>query len=70
MTQRERVIRYIKDFGSITSFQAYTDLGITQLGARIFELKQEGYNFKTQSKKSKNRYGESVHFIEYSLEEV
>ena len=70
MTQRERVIRYIKDFGSITSFQAYTDLGITQLGARIFELKQEGYNFKTQSKKSKNRYGESVRFIEYSLEEV
>ena len=31
VTQKERIIKYIKDFGSITSFQAYADLGITQL---------------------------------------
>lgn len=67
MTQRERIIKYIKDYGSITSFQAYTDLGITQLAARIFELKQQGYNFNNQQKKSKNRYGEPIKYIEYSL---
>lgn len=67
MTQRERIIKYIKDFGKITSFQAYTDLGITQLAARIFELKQQGHEFNTQTKISKNRYGEPVHYIEYSL---
>lgn len=67
MTQRERIIKYINDFGKITSFQAYTDLGITQLAARIFELKQEGHEFSTQTRTSKNRYGESVHYIEYSL---
>lgn len=68
MTQKERIVKYINDFGSITSFQAYSDLGITQLGARIFELKKLGYRFKTENKRSKNRYGENVHYIEYGWE--
>lgn len=68
MTQKERIIKYIDDFGSITSFQAYSDLGITQLGARIFELKQLGYRFKTQDRRTKNKYGDNVHFVEYSWE--
>lgn len=68
MTQRDRIIKYLKDFGKITSYEAYTDLGITQLGARIFELKNRGYSFKTQQKKTKNRYGENTYYLEYSLE--
>ena len=47
ITQRQRIIDYIKEFGSITSLDAYKDLGITQLGARIDQLKKEGYKFKT-----------------------
>ena len=46
LNQRERVLKYIVDFGYITSWQAYQDLGITQLGARIKELKDIGYQFK------------------------
>lgn len=68
MTQKDRIIKYIQDFGKITSYEAYTDLGITQLGARIFELKQNGYNFITEQKKTKNRYGEPVTFKEYKME--
>ena len=45
--QKQRVIDYINKFGSISSWEAYADLGITQLGARIDQLKKEGYNFKT-----------------------
>ena len=41
-------IKYINDFGSITSYQAYADLGVTQLGTRIKELKAKGYEFKTE----------------------
>ena len=67
VTQKQRIIKYIKDFGSITSFQAYADLGITQLGARIDGLQKEGYKFKKQTEKSKNRYGEPVHFTRYSF---
>lgn len=46
LTQRDRILQYLQDFGSITSYEAYTELGITQLGARIFELKRQNYEFK------------------------
>lgn len=68
-TQKELILQYIADFGYITSFQAYTDLGITQLGARIKELKNLGYEFKTEQQMSKNRYGKPIHFVKYFLNE-
>ena len=68
-TQKEMILQYIADFGYITSFQAYTDLGITQLGARIKELKNKGYEFKTEPQKATNRYGKPVHFVKYYLTE-
>ena len=68
MNQRQMILQYIKDFGSITSYQAYIDLGITQLATRIKELKEQGYNFKTEWIKKKNRYGKNVAFKKYKLE--
>lgn len=65
--QKQRVINYIREFGSITSFEAYADLGITQLGARIDQLKKEGYEFKTEWESSKNRYGEKTDYKRYFL---
>lgn len=69
ITQCTRIIDYIREFGSITSFQAYSDLGVTQLGARIDDLQKQGYEFKREQKKGKNRFGETTYYIEYSLEE-
>lgn len=66
-TQKEKVIEYINDFGSISSFEAYKDLGITQLGARIWELKKDGVEIRTRWKETFNRYGESVKYKEYYL---
>ena len=67
MTQKDLILKYIADFGSITSFQAYADLGITQLATRIKELKAKGYEFKTEPQKTHNRYGKPVHFVKYFL---
>lgn len=67
-SQKERVIDYINEFGSISSWQAYADLGITQLGARIDQLKREGYRFKTEWETNKNRYGEDTMYKRYRLE--
>ena len=67
ITQKQRIINYIKDFGSITSFQAYADLGITQLGARIDGLQKDGYKFKKETENGTNRYGDAVHFTRYSF---
>lgn len=66
-TQCDKIINYIKEFGSITAYEAFIDLGITQLAARIFELKRKGYIFETEIKHKKNRYGETVHFKAYKL---
>lgn len=67
MTQKEMILQYINDFGSITSYQAYTDLGITQLATRVKELKKKGYSFNTVQQCGVNRYGKPVHFVKYSL---
>lgn len=69
VTQRDRVLQYIREFGSITSWQAYAELGCTQLATRISELKQRGYEFEKTRVKSKNRYGDKTHYDEYRLVE-
>lgn len=69
-SQKQRIINYIRQFGSITSYEAYSDLGITQLGARIDQLKKEGYEFKTEWESSKNRFGEKVEYKRYFLDDM
>lgn len=69
-TQRDKVLNYIRRFGYITSWQAYADLGVTQLGARIFELKEQGYEFTTKRVYTTNRLGEKTHYDEYRLKEA
>lgn len=66
-TQREKIVSYMYGFGSITSWEAYRDLGITQFGARVKELKEEGYVFTTKWESIKNREGEWVRFKRYYL---
>ena len=67
MTQGERVIEYIKRFGSITPMEAFRDLGITKLATRISELRRDGMEFKKEYIKSKNRFGETVYYMKYSF---
>lgn len=66
MTQKERIVQYMDDFGSITTMQAFSDLGITRLASRIHELVSNGLPIKKEMVSSKNRYGEEVHFMRYS----
>ena len=70
ITQRDRVINYIREFGSISSWEAYKDLGITQLATRIKELKEQGYEFRTEWESSKNRFGERTDYKRYYLADM
>ena len=65
--QKQRIINYIREFGSITSKDAYVDLGITQLGARIDGLERDGYSFVKEREKGKNRFNEEVTYKRYYL---
>ena len=67
ISQKQRVIKYIKDFGSITTFQAYSDLGVTRLSAVMYNKKKDGIKVKTETEKGKNRYGEDTYFARYSF---
>lgn len=69
INQRTRILKYIRDFGSITSRDAFMDLGVACLPKRISELKKEGYNFEIHSEKGKNRYDEISYYNRYSLSE-
>lgn len=68
VTQADRVLNYIKMFGSISSLEAFADLGITRLSAVIFILKDEGYNIHTEMESARNRFGEKTTYARYSLE--
>lgn len=67
MTQSERIIDYIERFGSITPMQAFYDLGITKLATRVSEMKKDGIEFDQEMVSSKNRYGDTVSYMRYSL---
>ena len=43
------------------------EYGIMRLTSRICELKDEGYNIKSEFVSSKNRYNESVSYSKYTL---
>lgn len=67
-TQKEMILQYIKDFGSITPAEAFIDLGIYNFSARLAELKDDGYKFKMVKEKGKNRYGKSIWWGRYSFD--
>ena len=65
MTQHERILQYIDDFGSISPMEAFNDLGITKLATRISEMSREGHQFTKLMECTKNRYGDKVHYMRY-----
>ena len=60
------VLKYLKDFGSITTYQAFTDLGCTRLSEYIRQLREE-YAIEDEWLKTTNRYGKKVKFKKYYL---
>ena len=65
MTQCERILKYMDDFGTITSAQAFYDLGVACLPRRISDLKQMGIEIESETRTGKNRYGEHTHYSVY-----
>ena len=65
---KERVLNYMKEFGSITTFNAFVDLGCSRLSEYIRQLRQE-YIIADEWIATTNRYGEKVKFKKYWLKE-
>lgn len=67
MTQCERILRHMQDYGSITQAEAVSEYGCYRLGARIFDLKARGVPIRSETVTGKNRYGELTCFARYSI---
>jgi hypothetical protein len=68
-TQREKILDYMREWGSITPLDALREFGCMRLATRVFELKQQGYNIKTVIERAENKSGEPVHYARYFLKE-
>lgn len=58
---------YILKRGFITAYEAFTDLGVSQLATRIFELKELGYRFRKERVEYTKSDGSPSHFDKYYL---
>ena len=68
--QADRVLQYIRDFGSITPLEAVSDLGCYRLSARIFDLRRSGYVIDSEEITVKNRYGQRCTVARYTERHV
>lgn len=69
VNQRQRILSYIDEFGSITPYEAFRDLGITKLASRVSELiNKDGIAISKVKEHALNRYGEKVHYMRYLRE--
>jgi len=70
MTQCDRMVQYMNEFGKITTYEAVSELGINSPRKCISELIKCGFPVIKKTVKAVNRYGDKVTFKEYSLGEM
>lgn len=68
MNQNRMILQHLERAGSITPMEAMQEYGIMRLGARIWELRDEGYPIRREIETGKNRYGDSTHYARYYLD--
>lgn len=67
MKQTEAVKDYMERFGSISSFEAFKDLGITRLSGRIYDLRREGVPITAEKVKYISRLGREGTYARYRI---
>lgn len=66
MTQCERLLARLKR-GPITPLEAWSELGIYRLGARVFDLKEQGHEITKKMVAVSNKFGEECRVAKYTL---
>ncbi|AQH05700.1 hypothetical protein A9R05_42540 (plasmid) [Burkholderia sp. KK1] len=67
MNHCERLLTHLERTGPITPMEAWSELGIYRLGARIFDLKAQGHEIVREIVAVSNRYGEECRVARYRL---
>lgn len=67
LTQCQRILRHMTDYGSIDPMVAIKEYGCMRLASRIADLKGQGYDIVSERTKGHNRYGEQTSYCTYRL---
>jgi len=67
MSQKDRVLQYLKQGKVLNRLNAWDELGVIETPARISELRHEGHDIQTNMKQVLNRYGELVRIAEWFI---
>ena len=65
-TQADQIRRYVRQNGSITTMEAFFELGITKLATRISEMIRDGYTVKKTRIAYTLPSDRTVHIMKYS----
>lgn len=65
--QKQKILNYMREKGSITPMAAFGELGITKLATRVGELIQDGYDIQKVWETDVNRDGDRVRYMSYHL---
>lgn len=66
-TQCDKVLEYMRRYGSITKIEALADIGCKNLASRISDLRRQGIAIGWRMAYGKNRYGDDVRYAKYYL---
>lgn len=67
MTQSQRILEHLQQYGSITQRDAIDNYGIMRLASRVDELRKAGHPIITEVVTGKNRYGEPTRWARYRM---
>lgn len=67
-TQNDMILRHLRAFGSISPREALDLYGCMRLGARIYDLKRQGFAIRASRETSRNRRGDKVTYARYYME--
>lgn len=66
-TQCDRLYHHLRDVGPINPLEAWQQLGIYRLSARVYDLRARGLDVQERTVEVNNRWGETARVGEYYL---
>lgn len=67
MTQKEKVLDFLKRNGTITKYDGFNYLGITKVDTIISYLRKDGHPIKGETVRYKNKEGVPTQYTIYSF---
>jgi len=68
-SQKDRLLAYLREHGSITKDEGRELLGIMNVGGRILDLREDGHQIRTEMIPVHNRFEEETEVAKYILAE-